>query len=530
MEQRMHFQTLLEETIGNTAGHTAIEYFVGKEKKKVSGDAYLTHIQAMANYLNQRMQPLEPGSWVALKAPNSVYWFGVMFALMKCGYRVMLLDAQNPHQLDEHFVAEAGVKAFLTHRPTGIPGVLDVDIAQVEGVDDQKILSDPTSYPPVGDDRWADKVSFHTSGTTGTAKAYVFAASAIVGTVRNVTEYWLGNDRITQRSISTKLEEHKSLLALPFRHISGFLLVVTFWHMGHCVIFPPNSGVFSIIDTCKQENIWMMFCVPAMWKGFIRIAQARYGGCGEQEFQQLLGENLKVGISAGAKLDAESVKVLLHSGIYFLNSWGMTEIGTSTMGGIDEDPSTDYVGCFYNKHKAKILLEDGTYVDNGVGELVLDGHSLYESILIGGKEVFREGPFRSGDIFKLDGQRTYFLGRCKSVIVTDSGENIYPEEIDVYFDFLNDFSSGYCTAGYQDQVTLFVSPKDYDNFEETECFAQIRKVNAGLPMNKKVTKLYAFHDPLPRTGKGEVARFQMAHVLEERADGVKEIKMKGRNV
>ena len=176
------------------------------------------------------------------------------------------------------------------------------------------------------------------------------------------------------------------------------------------------------------------------------------------------------------------------------------------------------------------MLEDGTYVDNGVGELVLDGHSLYESILIGGKEVFREGPFRSGDIFKLDGQRTYFLGRCKSVIVTDSGENIYPEEIDVYFDFLNDFSSGYCTAGYQDQVTLFVSPKDYDNFQETECFAQIRKVNAGLPMNKKVTKLYAFRDPLPRTGKGEVARFQMAQVLEERTDGVKEIKMKGRNV
>lgn len=56
-----------------------------------------------------------------------------MFALMKCGYRVMLLDAQNPHQLDEHFVTEAGVKAFITHRPTGIPDVLDVDIAQVEG-------------------------------------------------------------------------------------------------------------------------------------------------------------------------------------------------------------------------------------------------------------------------------------------------------------------------------------------------------------------------------------------------------------
>ena len=56
-------------------------------------------------------------------------------------------------------------------------------------MDDQKILGDPIHYPPVGDDRWADKISFHTSGTTGTAKAYVFAASAIVGTVRNVTDF-----------------------------------------------------------------------------------------------------------------------------------------------------------------------------------------------------------------------------------------------------------------------------------------------------------------------------------------------------
>ena len=65
MEQRMHFQTLLDETIGNMTGHTAIEYFVGKEKKKVSGDAYLTHIQAMANYLHQRMAPPDTGARIA---------------------------------------------------------------------------------------------------------------------------------------------------------------------------------------------------------------------------------------------------------------------------------------------------------------------------------------------------------------------------------------------------------------------------------------------------------------------------------
>lgn len=530
MEKRLTFQTLLHETIGKMTGHTAIEYFVGKEKKQVRGDIYLMHIQAMANYLAKQMQAIERGAWVALKAPNSVYWFGTMFALMKCGYKVVLLDDKNSDALNEHFVKEIGIKAFVTDRPARIDGVLDLDIHDVEGISDEAILEDPMTYPAVGEGYWSDKMSFHTSGTTGTAKAYVFSADSMVGTVRNVTSYWLGNDRITERRISQNMEENKSILALPFRHISGFLLVVSFWYMGHCVVFPPNSGVFSIIDTCKSEKIWMMFCVPAMWKGFIRIAKARYGSCGAEAFQQLLGETLRVGISAGAKLDAESVKILRNSGIYFLNSWGMTEIGTSTMGGIDEDESVDYVGCFYNQHSAKILLEDGTYVEEGIGELVLDGHSLYEAVFSEGKEIPREGAFRSGDIFRLEGNRTYFLGRCKSVIVSDSGENVYPEEIDVFFDFLNDDTTGYCTAGYEDQVTLFLSPKEFDNFEESECLKRIRQTNASLPMNKKVTTVFAMRDALPRTGKGEVARFRMAEEVTKRTEGVKKINMKGRKI
>ena len=528
MDKKTTFQSMLNETIGKMAGHTAVEYFVGQEKKRVKGEEYLTHIRAMANYLAKEMNMIEKGAWVALKAPNSVYWFGVMYALMKCGYKVVLLDEKNTDTLNHHFAAEIGIKAFITDRPVGIDGIRDLDVHTVEEISDEDILKDTENYPEVGDDLWSDRMSFHTSGTTGTAKAYVFSAESMVQTIHNVTAYWLGNDRITERRISQNMEENKSILALPFRHISGFLLVVSFWFMGHCVMFPPNNGIFSIIETCKGEKIWMMFCVPAMWKGFIRIAKARFGNSSAEAFKQLFGENLKVGISAGAKLDAESVKILRESGIYILNSWGMTEVGTSTMGGIDEDDSIDYVGVFYNQHKAKILHEDGSLTNEGIGELILEGHSLYQSIFSGGIEIPREGAFHTGDIFRLEGGRTYFLGRCKSVIVGDSGENVYPEEIDVYFDFLNDDTTGYCTAGYEDQVTLFLSPKDYDHFEESECFEKIRQTNASLPMNKKVTALFVMRDPLPRTGKGEVARFRMNDEVSRRTEGINKISMKGR--
>lgn len=530
MGNRITFKDLMDETIGSVGGKIAFEYFKDKKNIKSTGYEYISHINAMANYLAVCLKSVEIGKWVVLKAPNSIYWFGVMFALMKCGYKVILVDAQNSKELNEHFTLEADVKAFITDKPANIEGVLDVNITDVESVDDKEIFENADRYPMVGDELWSSKLSFHTSGSTGTAKIYVFSAESIVNTIHNISDYWLNNECISHRTLSNNRNDNKSLLVLPFRHISGFLLVVTLWHLEYRVIFPPNNGIFSIIETCKNERIWMMFCVPAMWKGLLRIAYSRYGENENDSLSKLLGENLKIGISAGAKLDAETVKALLNSKIYFLNSWGMTEVGTSTMGGIDEDKSLDYVGTFYNKHKVKVRLKNGTYKDEGVGELVLDGHSLYESVFIEGKEVPREGEFSSGDIFQIKGNRAYFLGRCKSVIVSDTGENVYPEEIDVYFSFLSEYSTGYCIAGYNDQVSLFINPNVFDGFAETECFKKIRTVNSTLPINKRVENLFIMKNELPRTSKGEVARFKMNELINKGIDEYVKIPMKGRKL
>ena len=56
---------------------------------------------------------------------------------------------------------------------------------------------------------------------------------------------------------------------------------------------------------------------------------------------------------------------------------------------------------------------------------------MYTSeISAGGAEKRRGEYFYTGDIFRIENDRSYFIGRRKSVIVGDSGENAYPEEIE----------------------------------------------------------------------------------------------------
>ena len=72
--------------------------------------------------------------------------------------------------------------------------------------------------------------------------------------------------------------------------------------------------------------------------------------------------------------------------------------------------------------------------ENGVGEIIVKGPNVmlgyFENVEATNK-VLINGWFHTGDLGYIDDEEfLYISGRCKNMILTKNGENIYPEEIE----------------------------------------------------------------------------------------------------
>ncbi len=515
----MDFSEVYKITIGNFKGKRLLTWFNDGEEVTVDGKKYEDYVDAVASEFENRFLPINKGQWIGLKSDNHYLWFAVFFGLLKIGYPVLLIDANADKDQIEAFRLQADMKAIVTDDPEEYNGLLNVSMRELE-----KVPFGRKCLPS-----WESRVAFCTSGTTGRAKVYVFYADAMYAQCINVSNCILHDKGIISTWNEGGVQANSMLLTLPLRHCLGFGVTLAFITAGYPIVMPQKPGIFGIIDTCRDMGIWFLCSVPAIWKGILNIARKRFGNSGPEAMKKLLGEKLRFGCSAGARLDAVIAKELIDTGIYIVNGWGMTETSFVTMGAISDDPSLDYVGVLYNKHSAVIIdTETGEEKKEGYGELAVNGRSMYSSTLNRGKEIFRNPNeyFRSGDMAEIHGDRIYFKGRCKGVIISENGENIYPEEIDAYFSFLNDEVSQFITIGIDDRPVLFISCKDSAEFENTEIFERIICANLQLPLNKRLANIFVTDKILPVTSKGETARFYIQNFYKENFKAVRKLQLK----
>ncbi len=143
-----------------------------------------------------------------------------------------------------------------------------------------------------------------------------------------------------------------------------------------------------------------------------------------------LGGKMRLFIVGAAPLDTTLVADFASIGIRTLQGYGLTECAPLLAGNSDFYLNPESTGRAVPGVTLKI---DDPNAD-GIGEILARG----ENIMLGyyrDKEateaVFREGWFCTGDLGCIDGNGDlYIRGRRKSVIVTDNGKNIYPEELE----------------------------------------------------------------------------------------------------
>ena len=145
-----------------------------------------------------------------------------------------------------------------------------------------------------------------------------------------------------------------------------------------------------------------------------------------------LGGNLRIIVSAAAPIDKKVGLWLKDIGITFLQGYGLTE--TAPIAAL----TPEYKPMIGSAGKAvvgtDIKVEDPN--ENGEGDLLIKGPTVmmgyYEDEEETAKVMTKDGYFRSGDIGYRDQDGYIFItGRSKNVIVTQSGKNIYPEEIEM---------------------------------------------------------------------------------------------------
>lgn len=173
-----------------------------------------------------------------------------------------------------------------------------------------------------------------------------------------------------------------------------------------------------------KENENIIDKLPFYLKGIVK-----------SKVKNTLGGRLRVFIVGAAAVNPEIANMFNKLGLNSLQGYGLTECAPLVAGNTDFFKKNDSAGLPIPNVEYKIENPN----EEGVGEIIVKGPNVmlgYYNMPEETKKVLKDGWFYTGDLGKVDENGfLYITGRCKSVIVTKNGKNIYPEEIESY---LND--------------------------------------------------------------------------------------------
>lgn len=508
-----------------------VEYYENDLKKYLYKNDYIDLVKCFSGYLEKELKDFEKGSWIILRYKTNVYWFPIFFAASRIGYNVMFVDENSNTRTLDHCIKMGNTKAIITDK--------DLNIAGVKFISFDDIVS--SSYKDSTYTEWSEYMCVCTSGTTGLPRSIVYKADTILQIQKNLGCYLFYSPEMHLSLNGIKRSEMKVLVTLPMRHIFGFEIPNIFGSYGCTMVFPRNSTIFELIRCIKEDNIWMTYGVPALWKAIYRVYKSNVQTVDAQSFASYFGKNFRYGMIGGARIDLDFKKLILASGIIMNNAYGGTENGGCiSMGYFNTEPLSDikgeYSGITVNNHKTYIKDEKGVMNKEGTGELVISNNtSIYDGTLVDGKFISRvetKGElYYTGDVFTKSGPYHYYQGRCNGMIVNDSGENIYPEELEEDFSIIDGKVIQYGVYGINDEPVLLIHSNDYDSFDNSNILELIKTKNNSLPFYKRISSVFIFRNKMPVTLKNEISKKDILKFIKdckEQNNMVKEIKLKGR--
>lgn len=489
----------------------------------------------------------------AVCGPPGADWIEAALGVMSAGATVIPLDAQMSDRHLEHALEDSRPACLiggdeLTDRIerfhlTKAPNVWSWrELAEAaEAQNSGSAFKSPSAEP--GD----EAVLFYTSGTTGPPKGVPLTHANLAFQINTIRDSKLASP------------EERLLLALPFHHVYPFVLgLLAPLAEAAPIILPAALTGPSLLEAVREGGATVLIGVPRLYRALLDGIRSRFAGRGRaaawlfdaaiawsgilrrqtgwragrlllKPVHRQIGASLRVLASGGSALDSALGRTLEAAGWQVVIGYGLTETAPLlTLRTSDAEP-LDSVGTAAPGVELRIdreRVEKPSGGDRREGEILARGPGVFGGYLNLPEEteqVFTEdGWFRTGDLGYLDdGGPLYITGRVSTVMVTESGENIQPDEVEAAYAEhpvireIGVFETGGALKALA--VTDMEAVRDAGETDPREAVQHaITERSQELPSYMGLSDVRVTFQSLPRTRLGKIRR----HRLEEQFNDV----------
>ncbi len=495
----------------------------------------------LANFMIQKPKNVP----IVLKAANGPHWGEIFFAILMCGYKPLLVDARTSKEGTDNLIAQGKAIAIITDDN------YSYDVPKFSLKD---ILEEKHSYDFAPN--WENEVIFCSSGTTGNVKLMVFNGENLCNQIAAALNFQeTTKDLLYPKSMGPL----RVMAMIPFHHIFGFIATfLWYFYFGANFVFVRSLAPSEVQSVAQKFKVTHVFSVPLFWDSIAQGLERKRaletpakqelidkligyntGKLSREEAgpykavqniiqKKLLGNKIRYCISGGGYLDSKTQTVINGIGYPLYNGYGMTEIGITS---VELAPQVELrlkgsIGIPLHGVQYKIKPRGK---EANTGELFVKSKITHIREIIGGEEkattLDEEGYFATGDIAEVDATNRYYLkGRIKDVIINADGENIFPDELEIFFKGIKHLIN-VCVLGVDQKGSMnqkVVAAVEIDNNateEEIETLkAEMREIGQKLPKGTKITEFYFCRKKLPIANNMKVKRFVVKKGIESNSN------------
>jgi len=373
----------------------------------------------------------------------------------------------------------------------------------------------------------------YTSGTTGFSKGVMIPHNALAGNV------------VFGFRTKLLLRGFRCLAFLPLAHAYGcaFDFLTSFCAGAHTTFLGKLPSPKILIQAFSDVKPNVVFTVPLIiekiykkqiqpmlnsrsmrWALSIPVIDNRIYSTICKKINGAFGDNFSQIIVGGAPLNPEVEEFFKKIGFHFTVGYGMTECAPLISYSRWDEYVPFSVGQILPGMEVRIDSKDPY---NEVGEIQVRG----EHVMLGyykneeaTAEIFTpDGWMKTGDMGTIDKDyNIYIRGRNKTMLLSASGQNIYPEEIEAKLNNMPFVTESLVIENAQKKLVALVYP-DFDAIDEAKISEEELKIvmeNNKQNLNKivasfeNIVDIQVYPNEFEKTPKKSIKRYLYTNLIQ----------------